>query len=311
MTIKKRLFVFGCSYTAYSWPMWSDLLSLHYDEFENWGIAGLGNRAIAERVAEANVKHKFTSNDTVIVQWSTHLRHDFFHQESVPTRIPGWKTAGSVFNYLNAELYDEKWLKTFFDEEAYFMHTLNHISLTQHLLEHTGATWLMTGIGDVRELGTDIDTIKEYGENSLFTKIIEKIKGPQKHFGYRVTPSLEVYDDAIWGQYADHWVLPIWPYILSTEDNLFYEFLDESKEWFIDHHPRTSKQIGWLTNQVIPKLNLTETKILEYYKVAKVADDMYEEYKAVNTKRDFEKALFRTDWDLPNWPNMVKGYFYF
>lgn len=309
MSSKKRLFVFGCSFTAYSWPMWSDLLSLHFDEFENWAIAGLGNRAIAERVTECNVKHSFGPDDVVIVQWSTHLRHDFFHQESLPDRVPGWKTAGSVFNYLNADIYDKTWLTTFFDEEAYVMHTLNNISQTQHLLENTGATWLMTSIGDVRELGTDIRTIDEYGEVSLFARIADKIKGKQKHFAYKVTPSLEVYDDAIWKKYADHWLPPMWTYIVSNEDDIFYNFIDDNKEEFTDHHPKTSKQIKWLTDSVLAKLNL-EPKYDDYIRISNIADSIHVEYATSNTKKDFEKALFVTDWKLPRWPNMIKGYFY-
>lgn len=309
MSSKKRLFVFGCSYTAYSWPMWSDLLSMHFDEFENWAIAGLGNRAIAERVAECNIKHSFGPNDVVIVQWSTHLRHDFFHQESLPERVPGWKTAGSVFNYLNAEIYDRKWLETFFDEEAYIMHTLNNISLTQNLLENTGTKWLMTSIGDIRELGTDVRTISEYGEVSLFARIMDTITGKQKHFAYKVTPSLEVYNDPIWVKHADKWLPPMWTYILSKETDIFYSFIDEDKEEFIDHHPKTSKQIGWLTDTLLPKLNL-EPKTEEYIRIGNKADAMHIDYAKSNTKKDFEKALFVTDWQLPKWPNMIKGYYY-
>ena len=51
-TLKKnRLFVFGCSFTMYAWPTYADFLGYEFDHYENWGFPGLGNRAIAERVA--------------------------------------------------------------------------------------------------------------------------------------------------------------------------------------------------------------------------------------------------------------------
>ena len=69
-----RLFTFGCSYTSWNWPTWADILALDYEHSENWGHAGLGNRAIAERVAECHLKNKFTKIDKVIVPVSyTHL----------------------------------------------------------------------------------------------------------------------------------------------------------------------------------------------------------------------------------------------
>ena len=42
--------------------------------YENWGFPGLGNRAIAERVAECHIKNNITKDDTVLVQWSTHTQ---------------------------------------------------------------------------------------------------------------------------------------------------------------------------------------------------------------------------------------------
>ena len=57
---KSRLFVFGCSFTMYEWPTYADFLGYEFDQFENWGFPGLGNRAIAERVAECHIKNNFT-----------------------------------------------------------------------------------------------------------------------------------------------------------------------------------------------------------------------------------------------------------
>lgn len=304
----KRLFVFGCSYTAYSWPSWADLLSCEYDHFENWGMAGLGNRAICERLAECHVKHNFNKDDTIIIQWSTHLRNDFFHQSGTLTeRVPGWKTAGSVFNYLNEPIYDRKWLETFFDEEAFFMHTLHHIMLAQHLLESTGAKWYMTSIGDLRELGSDIDITTTYGEQSLFTRIKDRFaKQKEKHFAYRVTPSLKIYNDPIWTDRADHWVQPIGSWIMQNIKDPFYVFKDELGESFIDHHPKPSAHLEWLVKFLIPKLGIDPQ--LERYNGISKQSDALQAKNINNEKKNFEKLLFREKFDLPLWPNMIKGF---
>ena len=50
----RRLFTFGCSYTSWNWPTWADLLGLEVEHFENWGHAGIGNRAIAAEFLQIN-----------------------------------------------------------------------------------------------------------------------------------------------------------------------------------------------------------------------------------------------------------------
>lgn len=309
----KRLFVFGCSYTSYSWPSWADLLSIDFDYYENWGLAGIGNRAIAERVNECNIKNKFQPGDTVVVQWSTHLRNDFFHQEGTLTsRLPGWKTAGSIFNYLNSPIYDENWCRTFFDEEAFFMHTLNHISMTQNLLENTGVNWLMTSVGDVRELGTDLDYKREYGEVTIFDQLREKLAGTPEKFGYKISPFLKVYDDPIWGVHKDHWLDPLWPYLTAKKDkSQFFTFLEMDDKTFQDQHFRTSDQAEWLKEVLLPKLNIS-ARVDRYNEIADRVDDMYlgiSEKKRFKT--EFEKALFIERFNLPRWPNMIKGFIHF
>jgi len=94
----RRLFAFGCSYTNYvSSPSWADFLNFDFDHVENWALPGLGCRAIAERVAECHAKNTFTKDDVIIVQWTTHLRHDYHtgldvHIEPGMNNM-GWKTS--------------------------------------------------------------------------------------------------------------------------------------------------------------------------------------------------------------------------
>ena len=65
----------------------------------------------------------------------------------------------------NEDIFDKKWVDTFYDEKAFFLHTLNYIQLTKGLLESTGCEFYFTSISDLKTLGTDIPHQKGHGEN--------------------------------------------------------------------------------------------------------------------------------------------------
>lgn len=292
----KRFFAFGCSYTLYSWPTWADMLGTEYDEFYNWGYAGLGNRAIAERVAEAHAKHNFTKDDLVIVQWSTHIRHDWWHRYSKPERSPdgiGWKTSGSVFNEINQELYDQKWVSTFFYEPAYFMHTLNNIMLVQHMLESIGCTWYMTSMGDVRNLGADLRDHSLYGEKgnlvNPFDKNVDKV-------AWKKIPNLEIYDDKIWGTFTDHWVKPLELFCQQYPDYTYsyYSVNSRTKQagWEVDLHPSPRQHYLWLKEELSEKISIDKDTLALSEEIADHVDVHYQKNKG-------NKAKFSLDFHNP------------
>jgi len=184
----KRLFTFGCSYTKSFYPTWADFLGEEFNHYENWGVQGIGNRAIAERVAECHASKDINKDDIVIVQWSNYLRHDFYNPFPVLNRLEKWKTGGDINNPKNKKVYDETWMKKFFSEKAYIMHSLNYITLIQELLNSTRCTWYMTSIIDWKNL--------------IQTKASE----------------LEFYVKPIWEDHKDHW--------LSNIDNNRWEWKD-------------------------------------------------------------------------------------
>tara|TARA_R110002153_G_scaffold268551_1_gene433395 strand:+ start:1895 stop:2668 length:774 start_codon:yes stop_codon:yes gene_type:complete len=73
----KRIFTFGCSFTSFIWTTWSDIIGddLNIPVF-NWGISGLGNVGIFHRMLECDLKYKFTSDDLIIVNWTSWGRED-------------------------------------------------------------------------------------------------------------------------------------------------------------------------------------------------------------------------------------------
>ena len=293
----KRLFAFGCSYTSYSWPTWANLLSFDYDEFYNWGLAGIGNRAIAERVAEANVRYQFTKDDIVIVQWSSHIRNDWWHQTSLPERHAGWKTAGSIFNYINASLYDEKWINTFFFEPAYLMHTLNHISLTQQFLESIGCTWYMTSIGDIRNMGTDLRDGAGHGEKpNLEFKIAEN-----KTRAWETIPELLIYEKQIWKKYANNWLTPM-EECAKKHSELTFKFLDTVAPGgeFYDIHPSTSQHWLWINENLKDKLDISEETINLGKEVAFWIDELHGQMH--HDKKAFELVIAKR----ASMPNLIQ-----
>jgi len=278
-----RLFTFGCSYTSYSWPTWADLAGMNYKLHKNWGMSGLGNRAIAERVAEAHAKYNFGPGDTVIVQWSSHLRNDWWHQNPTVSKYPGWQTCGSIFNYINEKIYTLEWIKTFFFEPAWIMHTLNHILLTQGLLKSTGADWYMTSIGDIRNLGADIRDNDGIGEDTGFLTPRDK---EILHVLWRKIPEMCVYDKPIWGDNQEHWLEPL-ELFAQKHAELTFQFDDTRKKGktFYDTHPSTRQHTMWLDNQLKEKLQLSDATMKTSWEIADSVDALQKKFR-------FNKNLF-------------------
>ena len=236
-----RLFTFGCSFTATEfYPSWSNFLGLEFKQYENWGVTGIGCRAIAERIAECHVKNKFTSDDVVIVQWTTHLRHDYFNPDSVkrPNNV-GWKTSGNMFNLVQKDVFTEQWIKDFFHEPGYILNCLNHMILAQELLKAVGCTWYMTSIGDWPKLGSDLHP--DLAEVDIRKQI----------------PDLVPYCENIWEDHSAHWIEPI-AISASRNPELDWYFNDASKpgEKYLEAHPSPRQYVIWLNEYLRPKLGL-------------------------------------------------------
>jgi len=57
-----RLFTFGCSYTAYTWPTWADFVGTKFDFYQNWGRLGSGNTIIASKLYECQYVNKINKS---------------------------------------------------------------------------------------------------------------------------------------------------------------------------------------------------------------------------------------------------------
>ena len=296
-----RLLTFGCSYTHYVWPTWSDFLGLHFQNYENWAIPGLGNQAIFERIIESHAANPITKDDTVIVQWSGHMRFDFFNRHVLKDRTSNWRTCGSIFSQINKDILDKKWQYMFFDEFGYLMHTLNYIHAIQNILSSIGCTWCMTSIGDIRKLGFDLLDNQEYSE---------KIKGTSETITafYRY-PDLSFYEDSVWKKFEEHWLTPIQPYNVNNHRDKFYRFTIDRDGAGKDLHPTPFQQKEWLNNILAPRLNITINKEDQDVIVNSI-DDLYKSVGINSYRTKFDDQLTSGNFNKPekmNWPNTYKG----
>lgn len=299
----KRLFTFGCSFTEYGWPTWADLLSTNYDYYENWGMRGLGNRAIAERLAECHTRNKLTPDDTVIIQWSSHLRHDWFNLNSFPEgRNPGWKTAGSIFSPLNSMVFTPDWVEKFFHEVAYVFHTLNNIKLAQELLKNTGCTWYMTSIGDLRNLGGDINMNQVLGEKMPGTL------SKQNNFVINERyPEFSIYVNELWDNNSNRWLEPLHCFA-NTHSEYEWYFLDEAGEKYPESHPSVTQYGLWVKDQLANRLSISDKVLQNIDKIVTIVEEM--KTKSNHRVLDFAKLMNKEDFGYFTLieKNKLKGY---
>lgn len=215
-----RLFTFGCSFTNWNWPTWADILSKEFSYYSNWGYAGLGNRAIAERVAEANTVYNFDENDLVVVQWTSHIRNDYARTDRKDPTGGMWQTRGAVISPANLSVYDNSWFERFWDEKAYYLHTLNNISLTQGFLNGTGCQWYMTSATDLTEI--------EFSSESTAPDRDRKSV-------WQLDPSMLPYRKTIWEDYQEHWLPPLAEEKWNTPDLdwLFVKDLSDQQRSYV------------------------------------------------------------------------------
>ena len=101
----KRAFLFGCSYTSFSYPTWANIMQKDLDiPVYNWGLSGTGNVAIQHRMVQCDLLNKFTKNDLIIPLWSSWTREDRYEEE-------GWYAVGSVLNQFKGSKYNKTFVR--------------------------------------------------------------------------------------------------------------------------------------------------------------------------------------------------------
>jgi hypothetical protein len=249
--MKGRLFTFGCSFTRYNWPTWADILGKEYLFFHNWGYPGVGNRAIVERVAEAHTVHDINKDDTVIIQWSSHLRHDYARPDLINDADGMWKTKGNIFSAWNEDVFDKKWVETFWNKKAYYLHTLNSILLAKQFLESTGCNWYMTSMADLKNI-QNLDYQARESDRSHVTYDV-----------FKNNPDLIPYKEKIWDIDEDRWL----PELLKEKNTT-----PELDWWFKDDNPKKEKREFVLKDGKFREPHLTYQQYYNYLNKNKIYD---------------------------------------
>lgn len=129
----KRIFAFGCSFTAYKWPTWADIIAVETKaDYYNFGMAGLGNLGIMARVTEANARYKFNDTDLVMIMWTTFSREDRWVNS-------GWFAQGNAWN----SQYPKDWVKEYCDPIGHMIRDHAIINTTNKLLQQSNCGTLL------------------------------------------------------------------------------------------------------------------------------------------------------------------------
>jgi len=151
-----RLFTLGCSFTRYHWPTWANILARSFEESENWGSSGIGNRGILERLVEINLKKKLTKHDLVIIQWTNPHRFDF-HSD-----VNGWLGTGNIHNK-NSKI-PRRWVEEIWNERSFVMHTANFILAAKQILDSIGCQYYFLSMSDI------ISDINKYSDFNRYSE---------------------------------------------------------------------------------------------------------------------------------------------
>lgn len=163
-----RFFAFGCSFTKFVYPTYADLLSLNFDFYENWGRGGSGNHFIFNSVVEANQRHRFNAQDTIIVQWTNTGREDRYVDKS-------WIGDGNIYSQLT---YNESWVKQFVCERGCLIRDFAFIKATQVLLAATGCNFKFISMVPLLKHDEWLDNNREKNHDvcSLYKDVLDLVR---------------------------------------------------------------------------------------------------------------------------------------
>lgn len=239
-----RIFTFGCSFTNYIWPSWSDLLNTTdtYD-VENWGHSGFGNEFISKRIVECHAINNFTPDDTIIIVWSEHLRFDIMKED---------------FVWFQNRIHDN----AAWNEHAGYFKSITNILLTVSFLRQLGVNLHMSSIIPLhvneRELFFDLTV------NSMYEKYPDLRIFEEFNTGQEWLPSFE-------GGIFSYFHSSKEKYKVFVEDKTLMEI--HNKDIIIDRHFIPTNHYKWLEKSgLLDKLQTSEVDRKIMKKAAKQWD---------------------------------------
>lgn len=163
----RRFFAFGCSFTAYNWPTWADIIAQEIPESYNYGQSGGGNLFIACQVMEAHRRYQFNHDDLVMIMWSSVTREDRY--------IKGyWLTPGNIYTQ---GYYNKEFVEDFADFRGYLIRDLAMIALTKSFLDGLAVDYeqlSMVPLTWVQDQGLHMDPVDDV--MALYSSTVKSIR---------------------------------------------------------------------------------------------------------------------------------------
>jgi hypothetical protein len=218
-----RVFTFGCSFTNYDWPTWADIIIHDFsNKGYNYGLSGLGNVGIMHRILEADLRHKFTEKDCILICWTSWVREDRF-------LFGSWKRYGCV--YINP-FYTRKFWK-YCDQDNDLMKNATAIIMTNKT--YHDKIIFQGGIADYQN--PEID----YGPKSNIYKDLEKF----------YIKELNIPEGNLWSRYKMFEIYSnndghptVKSHLTFVNDIIGYQVKPSTKEYFINLHDQFSTLIS-------------------------------------------------------------------
>lgn len=224
-----RLYTFGCSFSSQIYPTWNEILGLYFDHHYNLGKGGAGNKYIFTALLSLLAEGKIAQSDTVVVQWSSTHRYDWYRDGS-------WRCYGNMLNRsdLPREL-GELW----YDEIAGTIDSCAYVSAASRLLDACGCTWYMACFHDITQPMSWESTPITCNE-PLIQRFRQDIQ-----------------------QWEDHWATkPIYSYCFDSGlDFKTWEFDDGTIN--LDPHPTPMMAYKWLCECLLPMMDLDPMHVVD------------------------------------------------
>ena len=152
----KRVFTYGCSVTQHIWPTWADIV-LHsarincYSVF-NAGLSGQGNTGIKRSVIQTAEKYDITTEDTLLVMWTSWLREDritYSHNFNDPKEglTHGYPVHTRCGNVLNTPFYNRDFIRDYFNLDHYIINSISEINTVRKAVDLTFEGHIVIGEG--------------------------------------------------------------------------------------------------------------------------------------------------------------------
>ena len=273
----KRLFTFGCSFTNYAWSMWPEIIAHDLEiPLYNFGQTGGGNQYIANTVAQANARYKFSKDDLIIVCWTNVCREDRWKNGE-------WILPGNIFTQ---DIYNQKWINKWADPLGYLVRDLGSIHLVHEILSKSKCQYHFLSMLNIT---SDID---QWSSGSANFDHLTKLN-PNTGQETKITDELfEIYQTDI-EKINKSFYEVLW------NNNIQLKISQEEKRFnglFVDGHPWPDENLAYLKSIFSDhKFKLTTEQ-----KVSDVNSLIIQEIKNITSSKNKRYDIWRLPEDIFN-----------